>query len=1111
MQEGELQRDEMTIAKPGAPRIGPAIATQVVFGAEARARMVEGADILSNAVKATLGPGGRNVVLARPFKPPVMTRDGVLVAREIELQDPMQNSGARLVREMIVKTRDMAGDGTTTATVLAQAILAQGMQRVAEGANPAGLKRGIDLAVAALVKELEKASRPTATTREIAQVGAISARGDDGIGRLIADAMDKVGRDGAITVVDGRSLDSELDVVEGMQFDRGYLSPYFVDAVDKQSAILDNPFVLLFDRKIGRLMDLVPVLEQVAKSGRPLLIVAEDVEGEALAGLVVNVVRGILKAVAVKAPGFGDRRDAMLEDIAILTGGRVVSESGSLTLGTVTLADLGQARRIEVGKDSTTVVGGAGPTADIEARVRQIRAQCEETTSDYDREKLMERLAKLASGVAVIKVGAATEAELKEKKARIEDALQAVRAAVEEGVVAGGGVALLRARQALGNSLRSDNADQNAGIQIVFRAIEAPLRAIVSNAGGEASVVVNAVLAGERNFGFDAAAGNYGDLLELGVLDPTKVTRTALQNAASAASLVLTTEALISDAPGPPAIAIEGAPAARGGADAGAGNGGNRGGDHGNGGGHGGDGDGNHAGGTATVFPRMALDDEHPLAKTALKLKVWLDFTPSPQTAGRVSIDYPSPKAILQIDVHLLIADYATSKWEGLSFSMAEGTLKPAEFTFETRRPSNGSRALLELRANFYLNGRWCGEGRCTADVRADDEVPPLSSLPRPAEPEESDGLQIDPRARPCDLLVRIQRTGEGIYAWSCSSPHMVIKAPAKAADRRSDFGKKAQTYARELFWRLATKPLQQQDVREVQGVGEEIYRATATAFKEAYWAVRRAATEGRFRFETIQFITDEPFVPWELMRIVDDERGPEDEPAFLFDLHRAGRWFAHASTRLSQRIQVGRLAVAASDYDGLDMAEKLPHALAERDHLTVRYAALQIALRSDSLLGFLESRQAQALHLACHGRMNTLSPLASELILEDDPNNLRPPMVDRTEVRRNFGRERPLVFLNACEAGASSESLSLVAGFPAAFISAGASAVVCPLWIVKDEQARSVCELFYARAFAADAPELGEVMQHIRSQWSDKGHLTYLSYVLYGDPRARVVFKPAT
>jgi chaperonin GroEL len=523
-------------------------AKDVVFGGEARARMVEGVNILANAVKVTLGPKGRNVVLERSFGAPTVTKDGVSVAKEIELKDKLQNMGAQMVKEVASKTSDNAGDGTTTATVLAQSIVREGMKYVAAGMNPMDLKRGIDKAVEALIAELKKASKPTTTSKEIAQVGSISANSDVSIGEIIANAMDKVGKEGVITVEDGKSLQNELDVVEGMQFDRGYLSPYFINNPEKQAALLDNPFVLLFDKKISNIRDLLPTLEQVAKAGRPLLIIAEDVEGEALATLVVNTIRGILKVVAVKAPGFGDRRKAMLEDIAILTGGKVIAEEVGLTLEKVTLADLGSAKRIEVGKENTIIIDGAGAAADIEARVKQVRVQIEEATSDYDREKLQERVAKLAGGVAVIKVGAATEVEMKEKKARVEDALHATRAAVEEGIVAGGGVALLRAKQAAGE-IKGANSDQDHGIALVLKAIEAPLREIVYNAGGEASVVVNAVMAGSGNYGFNAANDTYGDMIEMGILDPTKVTRTALQNAASVASLMLTTECMIAESP----------------------------------------------------------------------------------------------------------------------------------------------------------------------------------------------------------------------------------------------------------------------------------------------------------------------------------------------------------------------------------------------------------------------------------------------------------------------------------------------------------------------------------------------------------------------------------
>jgi chaperonin GroEL len=523
-------------------------AKDVVFGGDARARMVEGVNVLANAVKVTLGPKGRNVVLERSFGAPTVTKDGVSVAKEIELKDKLQNMGAQMVKEVASKTSDNAGDGTTTATVLAQAIVREGMKYVAAGMNPMDLKRGIDKAVAALVAQVQKSSKATTTSQEIAQVGTISANSDESIGKIIADAMDKVGKEGVITVEDGKSLDNELDVVEGMQFDRGYLSPYFINNPDKQVAILENPYVLLHDKKVSNIRDLLPTLEQVAKSSRPLLIVAEDIEGEALATLVVNSIRGILKVCAVKAPGFGDRRKAMLEDIAILTGGKVIAEEVGMTLEKVTLADLGEAKRVEVGKENTTIIDGNGKGDDIEARVKQIRVQIEEATSDYDREKLQERVAKLAGGVAVIKVGAATEVEMKEKKARVEDALHATRAAVEEGIVAGGGVALLRARQAAGN-IKADNADQEAGVKLVLKAIEAPLREIVFNAGGEASVVINKVLEGKGNFGYNAANDTYGDMIEMGILDPTKVSRTALQNAASVASLMLTTEAMVAESP----------------------------------------------------------------------------------------------------------------------------------------------------------------------------------------------------------------------------------------------------------------------------------------------------------------------------------------------------------------------------------------------------------------------------------------------------------------------------------------------------------------------------------------------------------------------------------
>jgi len=521
-------------------------AKDVRFHESARHKLLAGVNILADAVKVTLGPKGRNVVLERSFGAPTVTKDGVSVAKEIELKDKFENMGAQMVKEVASKTSDVAGDGTTTATVLAQSIVREGMKFVASGMNPMDLKRGIDKAVVAVVEELKKLSKPCTTSKEIAQVGAISANADEAIGKIISDAMDKVGKEGVITVEDGKGLQNELEVVEGMQFDRGYLSPYFINNAEKQISVLEEPYILLHDKKISNIRELLPILEQVAKSGKPLLIVAEEVEGEALATLVVNNLRGILKTCAVKAPGFGDRRKAMLEDIAILAGGQVIAEEVGLTLEKANLKDLGRAKRIEVAKEETTVIDGAGDPKAIEARVKNIRTQIDEATSDYDKEKLQERVAKLAGGVAVIKVGAATEVEMKEKKARVEDALHATRAAVEEGIVAGGGVAYIRARVAL-DKLKGENPDQDAGIRIVTRALEEPLRQIVANSGAEPSVVMNKIAEGKGNFGFNAQTEQFGDMVEMGVLDPTKVSRTALQNAASVAGLLLTTEAMVAE------------------------------------------------------------------------------------------------------------------------------------------------------------------------------------------------------------------------------------------------------------------------------------------------------------------------------------------------------------------------------------------------------------------------------------------------------------------------------------------------------------------------------------------------------------------------------------
>ncbi len=523
-------------------------AKEVRFNEDARRRMMKGVNTLANAVKVTLGPRGRNVVLEKSFGAPTITKDGVSVAKEIELEDKFENMGAQMVKEVSSQTSDVAGDGTTTATVLAQSILTEGMKAVAAGMNPMDLKRGVDKAVTAAVEELKKLSKPCTDDKSIAQVGTISANSDESIGRIIADAMTKVGKEGVITVEEGQGLQNELDVVEGMQFDRGYLSPYFINNQQSMAAELEDPYILLCDKKISNIREMLPVLEGVAKAGKPLLIVAEDVEGEALATLVVNSMRGIVKVAAVKAPGFGDRRKQMLQDIAILTGGTVISEEVGLTLEKATIDDLGQAKKVNVSKEETTIIDGAGKKADIEDRVGQIRKQIEEASSDYDKEKMQERVAKLAGGVAVIKVGAATEMEMKEKKARVEDALHATRAAVEEGIVPGGGVALVRALDGLAK-LKGDNHDQDVGVNIARRAMEEPLRQIVANAGAEPSVVVNKVKEGKGNFGYNASTDEFGDMVDMGILDPTKVTRSALQNAASVAGLMITTEAMVAELP----------------------------------------------------------------------------------------------------------------------------------------------------------------------------------------------------------------------------------------------------------------------------------------------------------------------------------------------------------------------------------------------------------------------------------------------------------------------------------------------------------------------------------------------------------------------------------
>jgi chaperonin GroEL len=541
-------------------------AKEVRFSDDSRQRMFRGVNILANAVKATLGPKGRNAVLEKSFGAPTVTKDGVSVAKEIELKDKFENMGAQMVKEVASNTSDEAGDGTTTATVLAQAIIREGLKAVSSGRNPMDIKRGVDKGVATAVEELKRLSKPCKDSKSIAQVGTISANADESIGKTIADAMEKVGKEGVITVEEGSGLENELEVVEGMQFDRGYLSPYFINNQQNQTTELEKPVILLADKKISNIRELLPLLEGVAKSGRPLLVVAEDVEGEALATLVVNNIRGILKVASVKAPGFGDRRKAMMQDIAILTGGTVISDEVGLTLEKATLNDLGEAKKVVVEKENTTIIDGAGKQADIKGRIESIRQQIEEATSDYDKEKLQERVAKLSGGVAVIKVGAATEVEMKEKKARVEDALHATRAAVEEGVVPGGGVALIRAQKAL-DKLEGANEDQSVGIRILSRSIEEPLRQIVENAGEDAAVILNRVKEGKGSYGYNAASGEFGDLIEQGILDPTKVTRLALQNAASVAGLLLTTEVMVAEAPKEEEHGHAGPPGGMGGMD----------------------------------------------------------------------------------------------------------------------------------------------------------------------------------------------------------------------------------------------------------------------------------------------------------------------------------------------------------------------------------------------------------------------------------------------------------------------------------------------------------------------------------------------------------------
>lgn len=1147
---------------------------QVIYSDSSRLAMLRGVDQLADTVKVTFGPRGRNVVLGVGTGTPTITKDGVTVAKGVVLSDPLENMGAQMALEAALKTSDIVGDGTTTATILAQAIFREGVRTIAAGANPMAVKKGIDRAVEAIVRELNRISRPV-SGRLIDTVGTISANGDAAIGHIVGDAARHAGKDGVITVEQSEGIETQLEIAEGMQFDQGYLSPTFVTDPVRMEATIENPYILIYEKKISAMKDLLPLLEAAAKRGAPLLIIAEDVDGEALATLLVNKSRGLLNVCAVKAPGFGEQRKARLHDVAILTGGRAFTDDLGAKLANVNLADLGRAKRVIVSQNTTTVVGGKGEPKEIQARIRQIRTEIDKTGSQLDRVQLQDRLAKMAGGVAVIRVGAPTESAMTETRGRVQNAVHATRAAIEEGVVPGGGVALLRCSSVL--DFLDLSGDAKIGVGIIRRTCQEPMRQLARNAGYSAPAVVGMVLdRNELGFGFNGATGAFEDFFSSGIIDPAKVTRSALQNAASVSSLMLTAGAAIGDFPkravsgvrtmffgnkfgaadaslrydapprpssiiwdaaakkakgfgfvdlsdGDPFLSIGDsvAPTKKGGlqpAKAAAASGGKL-----------------PPGGKGPprsdeppeppVYPSIDPDPEHVVQNHPFRVSVSLQREPSPATPGKVQLP---PGEQHTLDVHLLLEN--NSAWGTLVWSRRRGTVTPARFGFVApyigARPDGTvpDRLYVALAANFYLNGRWCGEGLRNIEVLLNTDVKPSDAIQPPQTPMWSKLLNLERDADPPDLLVRIQQVGGDMYEWTLLSPHLDLRPRPGSQGERKQLGDGAHRFVRTNFDRAAGVALEDTAIPVIEARCREIYESTTDSFKDAYWKLYAAEQKfspvagrgkrsggARPRLKSIQFISDEPYVPWELMIVREDsfERNPDRVKEEILSIrHAVGRWTAKASAQLLQRIRVQGVEVFASDYKDVEEVEtKLPWVAEERDWLKKQYGAHLGTLKFEPVMQFLKGGKAQAIHFSCHGEMNVELPADSALWLEDFRKFVTA-YVASEEVREGVGKEHPFVFLNACQVAGVGTQLSRVVGWPQTFLDAGASACVAPLWSVVDKNAKEVATKFYRLVFD-EGKTLGEALQQIRVEWKDRRSLTFLSYVLYGDPMARVEWRP--
>jgi chaperonin GroEL len=1152
---------------------------QVIYSDSSRLAMLRGVDQLADTVKVTFGPRGRNVVLDVGTGTPTITRDGVTVAKGVVLSDPFESLGAQMALQAALKTSDIAGDGTTTATILAQAIFREGVRTIAAGASPMAVKKGIDKAVEAIVQELNRISRPV-SGRLIDRVGTISANGDVAIGHIVGDAARHAGKDGVITVEQSEGIETQLEIVEGMQFDQGYLSPTFVTDAVRMEATIENPYILIYEKKISAMKELLPLLEAAAKRGAPLLIIAEDVDGEALATLLVNKSRGALSVCAVKAPGFGEQRKARLHDVAILTGGRAITDDLGAKLANVNLADLGRAKRVIVSQNTTTVVGGKGEPTEIQARIRQIRTEIDKTSSQGDRVQLQERLAKMAGGVAVIKVGAPTESAMTEMRGRVQNAVHATRAAIEEGVVPGGGVALLRCSSVL--DFLDLPGDANIGVGIIRRTCQEPMRQLARNAGYSGPAVVGMVLdRNELGFGFNGATGAFEDFFSSGIIDPAKVTRSALQNAASVSSLMLTAGAAIGDFPegaasgartrsqakkyaaadasrtydAPPwPSSVVGDTAAktgkgfgfvdwtegdkilsigdsverakRGGVppeqpQKGEGSGGTPGGKGPPGGK---EPPGSDEPPEPPVYPSIDPEPEHVVQNNTFRVSVSLQWEPSAATPGEVHLP---PGKRHTLDVHLLLE--GNSAWDTLVWSRTHGTVKPARFGFVAPyigvRPDGTvpDRLYVALAANFYLNGRWCGEGLRNIEVLLNGDVKPSDAIQPPKTPIWNKLLNLERGADPPDLLVRIQQVGGDMYEWTLFSPHLDLRPRPGSPGERKQLGDGAHRFVRTNFDRAAGVALEDTTIPVIEARCREIYESTPDSFKDAYWKLYAAEQKGSPvggrgkrsgsrppRLKSIQFISDEPYVPWELMIVREDsfERNPNRVKEEILSIrHAVGRWTAKASGQLRQRIRVQGVEVFASDYKAVEGVEpKLPWVAEERDWLEKQYGAHPGALKFQPIMQFLKEGKAQAIHFSCHGEMNVELPADSALWLEDFRKFVTA-YVATEEVRDGVGREHPFVFLNACQVAGAGTQLSLVTGWPQTFLGAGASACVAPLWSVVDENAKEVATKFYRLVFE-EGKTLGEALQQIRVEWKRRRSLTFLSYVLYGDPMARVEWR---